>query len=135
MLRDGSKGVIGGILRNNESRCIASFYGSVGQGCPLLAELLAIKYGLEIFPGLIVDCNMRLIVECDSKAAVEWILNPERCQPLFLPLVHSIRSLLLLYLVFLKHIPRSANIEADALVKKGIGLLKIVYHCTWPLRL
>ncbi|KAK9015789.1 hypothetical protein V6N11_006883 [Hibiscus sabdariffa] len=121
MLRDGSKGGIGGILRNEEGRCIASFYGSVGQGCPILTELLAVKYGLDNFLGLSVDSNMRLIVECDSKVAVDWILNPERCQSLFLPLVHNIQSLLLCCRAFLKHIPRGANIEADILAKKGIG--------------
>ncbi|KAK9041427.1 hypothetical protein V6N11_016529 [Hibiscus sabdariffa] len=120
MLRDGSKGGIGGIFKNGEGWCIASFYESVGQGCPILTELLAVKYGLDNFLGLSVDSNMRLIVECDSKVAVDWILNPERCQSLFLPLVHNIQSLLLRYRTFLKHIPRGANIEADILAKKGI---------------
>ncbi|KAK8500264.1 hypothetical protein V6N11_001628 [Hibiscus sabdariffa] len=121
MLRDGSKGGIGGFLRNIEGRCIASFYGSVGQGCPILIELLAVKYGLDNFLGLSVDSNMRLIMECDSKVAVDWILNPERCQSLFLSLVHNIQSLLLRCRAFLKHIPRGANIEVDILAKKGIG--------------
>ncbi|KAK8596460.1 hypothetical protein V6N12_064948 [Hibiscus sabdariffa] len=45
MPRDRSKGGIGGILRNCDGRCIASFFGSVGQGCPILVELLALEIG------------------------------------------------------------------------------------------
>ncbi|KAK8564019.1 hypothetical protein V6N12_036151 [Hibiscus sabdariffa] len=45
----GRAGGVGGLLRNNDGKCFLSFSRHVGQVPPLLAEILAIKIGLELF--------------------------------------------------------------------------------------
>ncbi|KAK9038964.1 hypothetical protein V6N11_023805 [Hibiscus sabdariffa] len=49
MLRNGRLGGVRGILRDCEGRCLATFFDDVGQGTPVLAELLALSYGLGFF--------------------------------------------------------------------------------------
>ncbi|KAK9043502.1 hypothetical protein V6N11_071841 [Hibiscus sabdariffa] len=47
MLKSGLAGGIGGLLRNNEGKQLATFSELIGQSSPILAELLVLKYGLE----------------------------------------------------------------------------------------
>ncbi|XP_039056312.1 uncharacterized protein LOC120199219 [Hibiscus syriacus] len=63
----------------------------------------------------------RLIIESDSKLAVDWI-NSQVSVPLFLSnLVKEIVTSVSLKQAIVRWIPRSYNCEADKLAKEGIG--------------
>ncbi|KAK8474679.1 hypothetical protein V6N11_013257 [Hibiscus sabdariffa] len=71
IMRNWWLGGVGGLLRNNEGKCLLSFSRHVGQVPPLLAEILAIKFGLELFFTSVWRKEDNLIVESDSLKAVE----------------------------------------------------------------
>ncbi|KAL4340045.1 hypothetical protein GQ457_08G025380 [Hibiscus cannabinus] len=121
MLKNDLIGGIGGILRNSERKQLDIFFEPIRQGPPILDELLALKYGLEAFSNLNSGLNMQLIVECDNKVAVEWILNPMKFPSSFVSLVRIIAELIRTKNVLLRHILRVCNVDADVLAKKGIG--------------
>ncbi|KAK9037211.1 hypothetical protein V6N11_022130 [Hibiscus sabdariffa] len=94
---------------------------AVGQGTPVLVELLALSYGLGFFFRSDWGTSSRLVLESDSLIAVEWVFHPDKCPPMFASLTRSIRSVIDEKHVILRHIPRGCNVEADALAKAGIG--------------
>ncbi|KAK8551471.1 hypothetical protein V6N12_040109 [Hibiscus sabdariffa] len=112
---------VGGILRNNNGECLLSFSEQIGQGPPILAELQAMKIGLLIFLKSRWCYNHRLILESDSKIAVEWVLNVTLCSSLFACVVHEIADLIHMNCIVVRHIARGGNVEADTLAKRGIG--------------
>ncbi|KAE8709123.1 putative ARF GTPase activator [Hibiscus syriacus] len=63
----------------------------------------------------------RLIIESDSKSAVEWIYNQHYSPTSFSDLVEEIGALITTLDTVLRWIPRSYNMEADKLAKQGIG--------------
>ncbi|KAL4325562.1 hypothetical protein GQ457_11G020250 [Hibiscus cannabinus] len=95
--------------------------GPIGQGPPILAELQAMKIGLLIFLKSRWCYNHRLILESDSKIAVEWVLNVTLCSSLFARVVHEIADLIHMNCIVVRHIARGGNVEADTLAKRGIG--------------
>ncbi|KAK8495688.1 hypothetical protein V6N12_005594 [Hibiscus sabdariffa] len=117
----GRAGGVGGLLRNSDRKCLLSFSRYVGQVPPLLAEILAIKIGLELFFNSAWRNVDRIIVESDNKVVVEWILNPVICTGIFSPLVKEIVSLVGSNPISFRHISRGCNIDADRLAKRGIG--------------
>ncbi|KAK9006359.1 hypothetical protein V6N11_035400 [Hibiscus sabdariffa] len=121
MLRDGSKWGIGGLLRDNFGVLLASFSLPIGSGPPILAELEAISHGLDFVFTLNEFENSRLIVECDSAIAVEWISQPSLCPVVFAPLVKKCLECIKVNSVIVRLIPRSCNVDADSLAKAGIG--------------
>ncbi|XP_039065107.1 uncharacterized protein LOC120210455 [Hibiscus syriacus] len=74
---------IGGIPRDWNRVTLASFSEKVGPATPILAELKAIKRGIDLFLSSSWASKGRLIIESDSKTAVEWI-NDGISSPVFL---------------------------------------------------
>ncbi|KAL4280566.1 hypothetical protein GQ457_03G000290 [Hibiscus cannabinus] len=116
--RDGGLGGVGGLLRNSEGKCLLSFSRHVGQVPPLLAEILAIKFGLEIFFTSVWRYEVSLIVESDSLKAVEWVSNPSSCIGLYSDLVKEIADLAGTSSISFRYISRTCNIDADGLAKR-----------------
>ncbi|XP_039052541.1 uncharacterized protein LOC120194242 [Hibiscus syriacus] len=110
------KGGIGGL-----SRYLASISKAVGQGPPVLAELLAIKQGISMFFDLEVNKKNRLIVESDCKTALDWVKDPLLCPGPFLDLVGDIVSVIRERVIVFCCVKRSVNAKADELAKQGIG--------------
>ncbi|KAE8719582.1 hypothetical protein F3Y22_tig00109937pilonHSYRG00002 [Hibiscus syriacus] len=118
---DGSNGGIGGILRDWNSNSLLTFSENVGQGPPPVAELKAIKRGIEIYMSSCWVKVGRLIVESDCKSAVEWVHTPALAPVFILPLVKEISSFISDRVHSIRLIPRVCNGEADSLAKMGIG--------------
>ncbi|KAK8596753.1 hypothetical protein V6N12_065233 [Hibiscus sabdariffa] len=112
---------VGGLLRNNYGECLMSFSEQVGQGPPILAKLQAMKIGLLAFLQSRWYHNHRLILESDSKIAVEWMLNVTLCSSIFAGVVHEIKDLMHTNCIVVQHITRGGNVEADTLAKRGIA--------------
>ncbi|KAE8660741.1 hypothetical protein F3Y22_tig00116951pilonHSYRG00750 [Hibiscus syriacus] len=116
----GSGGGIGGILRDSECCTLLTFSEKVDQVTPPLAELKAIKRGIEIFLASVWVSVGRLIVESDCKSVVEWIKSPALALVFYLSLVNQILTLSNGKVHSVRWIPRASNGEADSLAKKGI---------------
>ncbi|KAK8591745.1 hypothetical protein V6N13_031777 [Hibiscus sabdariffa] len=103
----GSSGGIGGANG-------ALIVESISSGPPILAELLALKFGLLLF-GSRSECKLsRLIVECDCKIVLDWISNPS----LYMSLVEEVVSLGATRSSIFRWIPKNSNLQADILAKK-----------------
>ncbi|KAE8719951.1 Detected protein of confused Function [Hibiscus syriacus] len=89
-----SIGGIGGILRDWNCCTLLTFSENIGQGPPPVAELKAIKRGIEIFLASRWSAASRLVVESDCKSAVEWIHTPSLAPVFMLPLVREILLIL-----------------------------------------
>ncbi|KAK9003028.1 hypothetical protein V6N11_060599 [Hibiscus sabdariffa] len=91
------------------------------RGPPILAELLALKFGLSLFCSLKACEGSCLIVESDCKSALRWIVDPILCPGYFSSLIGEIISLGKLRGSIFRFVPRSGNVDADCLAKQGIG--------------
>ncbi|XP_039069273.1 uncharacterized protein LOC120215770 [Hibiscus syriacus] len=112
---------IGGILRDWNRVTLTSFSVNVGPNTPILAEMKAIKKGIDIFVSSVWASKGRLIIESDSKIAVEWIKD-QISVPVYLSnFVKEIASTVSLNQIIIRWIPRCCNCEADKLAKEGIG--------------
>ncbi|XP_039064927.1 uncharacterized protein LOC120210230 [Hibiscus syriacus] len=118
---DWRKSGVGGILRLEDGSVKGSFLEAAGPGPPLLVEILANKKGLSFFESFLPRVQDRLIIESDSKLAVEWVKNYDRCPVVYRVLVRDIGFLLRDLNGIIRWVPRSANVEADSLAKAGIG--------------
>ncbi|KAE8685834.1 bromodomain and WD repeat-containing protein 3-like isoform X4 [Hibiscus syriacus] len=125
---DGSNGGIGGILRDWNSNSLLTFSENVGQGPPPVAELKAIKRGIEIYMSSCWVKVGRLIVESDCKSAVEWVHTPAMAPVFILPLVKEISSFITDRVHSIRLIPRVCNGEADSLAKMGIDCRICVWN-------
>ncbi|KAE8658713.1 Protein MOR1 [Hibiscus syriacus] len=85
---------IGGLLRDWNGCTLLTFSESIGQAIPPLAELKAIKRGMDIFLYSRWASVGRLIVESDCSSAVEWIQSPTLAPIFFSPIVYQISSLI-----------------------------------------
>ncbi|KAK9000846.1 hypothetical protein V6N11_081330 [Hibiscus sabdariffa] len=121
MVSNGSKGGIGGIVRNNLGVCLVSFSRSIGPGPPVLAELEAILHGLKIVFSTRRFEKFRLVLECDCSVVMDWISNSSPCPSIFEPLVRQCIELIRSNSVVLRLVPRCVNSVADSLAKNGIG--------------
>ncbi|KAL4320117.1 hypothetical protein GQ457_18G008920 [Hibiscus cannabinus] len=121
MLSNGTKGGIGGIVRNSFGNCLGTFSLPIGSGPPIMAELEAINHGLNFFFSRGEFVSSRLILESDSVNAIDWISNPSLCPLIFKDLVASCMIIIEVNSVILRYIPRHLNTLADELAKKGIG--------------
>ncbi|XP_019433682.1 PREDICTED: uncharacterized protein LOC109340441 [Lupinus angustifolius] len=108
----------GGVLRDHDGRWISGISGSGNDGCPLLAELLAIQHGLQHAWQLgyrRIDC------ETDYLEVVELIngdLNV--CNHWYIDIILSIRGMWLWHWdLSLTHISRDSNMVADALAREA----------------
>ncbi|XP_039053455.1 uncharacterized protein LOC120195523 [Hibiscus syriacus] len=118
---DGLAGRIGGILRDCNCIILSTFSVSIGPGPPPLAELKAVKKGLDIFLSSDWATKGRLILESDCKSVFDWILLPNSIPSFFNSIVLDIVSLVQERVVIIRWIPRGCNWEADKLAKDGIG--------------
>ncbi|KAE8706464.1 hypothetical protein F3Y22_tig00110393pilonHSYRG00236 [Hibiscus syriacus] len=118
---DWRKSGVGGILRMENGSMVGSFQEASGLGPPILIELMSIKKGLIFFASIQRRFEDRLIVESDSKVAVDWIKNYDRCPNVYVDLVYEIITKLRGLGGIIQWVARSANVEADALAKAGIG--------------
>ncbi|KAE8727131.1 TUDOR-SN protein 1 isoform 2 [Hibiscus syriacus] len=87
---DWRKSGVGGILRDHDGSVVGSFQEAAGPGPPVLLELKAIVKGLSFFDSLQQRFKERLIVESDSKLAVDWVKNINRCPYVYLDIVTAI---------------------------------------------
>ncbi|XP_038999015.1 uncharacterized protein LOC120124383 [Hibiscus syriacus] len=90
VIADWRKNGVGGILRMENGSVVGSFQEASGPGPPILLELMAIKKGLIFFASIQRRFEDRLIVESDSKVAVDWIKNFDRCPNVYVDLVYEI---------------------------------------------
>ncbi|KAK8510994.1 hypothetical protein V6N11_051181 [Hibiscus sabdariffa] len=118
MVSNGSKGGIGGIVRNNLGVCLVTFSRSIGPGPPIMSELEAILYGLKTVFSTRGFEKFRLVLECDCSVAIDWISNSSPCPSVFEPLVRQCIELIRSNSVVLRLVPRSVNSVADSLAKK-----------------
>ena len=63
----------GGVLRDSNGRVRGVFYGSLGEVDSNIVEMMAIKTALQVFLFSPWANNYALIIESDSKLAVDWI--------------------------------------------------------------
>ncbi|KAL4279631.1 hypothetical protein GQ457_03G023260 [Hibiscus cannabinus] len=128
---DCSSGGIGGAIRNSNGALIASFSDSISSGLPILAKLLALKFGLLLF-GSQSECKLsRLIVECDCKIALGWISNPCLCPSPYKSFVKEIVSLGTARSSIFRWIPRNITLEADTLAKEGMNIRSVEFYLTF----
>ncbi|KAE8668452.1 4-hydroxy-tetrahydrodipicolinate reductase 1 [Hibiscus syriacus] len=118
---DWRKSGVGGILRVEDGSVMGSFQEAAGPGPPLLIELMEIKKGLTFFASIHQRYKERLIVETDSKLAVDWVKNYDHCPYVYIDLVKDIVTMLRDLKGFIRWAARSANVEANSLAKAGIG--------------
>ncbi|KAE8657393.1 importin-9-like isoform X2 [Hibiscus syriacus] len=95
--------------------------GAIRRDGTPLAELKAIKSGIEIFLSSRWESVGRLIVESDCESAVEWIQAPSLAHVFFSSIVFQISTLITGKVHSLRLIARACNGEADNLAKNGIG--------------
>ncbi|KAE8679344.1 crossover junction endonuclease MUS81-like isoform X2 [Hibiscus syriacus] len=119
--RTGMSAGIGGIMRDWNRSELISFSQNVGPNPIILAELKAIKKGIEVFVASVWVSKGRLIVESDSKQAVDWILDQATVPTFLSQFVKDLMSVVSLHDIIVRWIPRSCNCEADKLAKEGIG--------------
>ncbi|KAL4383684.1 hypothetical protein GQ457_15G008560 [Hibiscus cannabinus] len=119
MAGDGSKGGIGGIIRNSRGVCLAKFSLPIGPGPPILAELEAILRGLKFFFTTRGLNRFRLVLESDCAVAIGWISLSSPCPSVFEPLVRSCSEIIISKSVVFRLVPRVVNLEADLLAKEA----------------
>ncbi|KAL4271167.1 hypothetical protein GQ457_13G010790 [Hibiscus cannabinus] len=112
---------IGGVLRNHRGSILQEFSKSAGSGSSTLAEILAIKFAIESFVNSEWFSSSRLIIESDSKVAVDWISFPSSSNPTFSNLIQELNVYFITDRWMLRNIRRSQNTRADILAKSGIG--------------
>ncbi|KAE8705946.1 Autophagy-related protein 18b [Hibiscus syriacus] len=102
---------------------LVSFYRALGPCSPILAEIFAIKVGLEVFFESVWTDKGFLILESDSFLVVKWINNPKLCPVHLVDLITEIQKTVVQSNVIIKHISRCTNVEADCLAKSRIGTI------------
>ncbi|KAE8698884.1 Phospholipid-transporting ATPase 3 [Hibiscus syriacus] len=112
---------IGGVLRDAENNRLSSFSRATGPGPPILAEILAILEGLNLFINSEWRDKGRLILESDSSTALKWINNLQTCPVHYADLVRAIKETMLQFNVITTLVKRCTNDEVDGLAKSGIG--------------
>ncbi|KAE8698358.1 hypothetical protein F3Y22_tig00110597pilonHSYRG00041 [Hibiscus syriacus] len=87
---DWKKSSIGGIWRDHSGTVLGFFQESAGPGPPTLLELKAIQRGISFFASAQGEVKDRLIVESDSRVAVNWINNVDSCPVVYAFVVRNI---------------------------------------------
>ncbi|GMI75696.1 hypothetical protein like AT2G34320 [Hibiscus trionum] len=114
------KGGIGGILRDPAGLTLMQFSTSCGAVPATLAELLAVKEGINKTINLTIDLSERIIVESDCKTIVDWLTKSVNPPVAFAPMVMELAKIIESKGMILRLIPRECNTRADALAKSGI---------------
>ncbi|RYR27976.1 hypothetical protein Ahy_B01g052052 [Arachis hypogaea] len=117
VLHPGSRGACGGIIRNWEGRVVAGFSMKIGKCTITTAEIWGFYVGIKLATEMRIS---KLVVESDSKCAVELIQKTSVEKHSQSTLIRAIKELLVgLESVVVRHIYREANFCADALAKAG----------------
>ncbi|KAE8692380.1 hypothetical protein F3Y22_tig00110840pilonHSYRG00213 [Hibiscus syriacus] len=123
---DGSKGGIGGILRDQDGNLIMSFSAPIGSGSSVQAEILAIDFAIKLFMDSRWFKAYRLIVESDCAVVVNWLSNPSTILSEWASLLHPIIASLFQEKNLVNHISRRCNSLADQRAKQASGLASAV---------
>ncbi|KAE8680788.1 hypothetical protein F3Y22_tig00111366pilonHSYRG00093 [Hibiscus syriacus] len=118
--RDWKNSGIGGVLKDSSGLTVSSFKESAGPGPPTYMELKAIQKGLMFYANL-RERKGRFIIESDSKVAVDWIKEVDLVPDVYAFLIRDIVHRLNFLEGVVRWVNRTANLEADALSKAGIG--------------
>ncbi|KAE8733596.1 Myosin-1 [Hibiscus syriacus] len=121
--KDWKKSGLGGILKDSSGTTLGSFKEPAGPGPPTFMELKAIQKGLIFYADFQGRLKERLIIESDSKMAVDWVKGVEFCPVVYAYLVRDIVHWLNMFDGMVRWVSRTANLEADALAKEGIALI------------
>ncbi|KAF7839915.1 ribonuclease H [Senna tora] len=117
----------GALLRDHTGKWICGYMTNLGLSNVFIAELWGIYPGLK----LAWDKGFKkVIVESDSSLVVNQILGKNTSKSSVHPITQSIKSLLLYsWEVEIKYSPRSSNMCADGIAKKGLSWLGgLVYY-------
>ncbi|XVE65736.1 hypothetical protein DITRI_Ditri08aG0023300 [Diplodiscus trichospermus] len=115
--KPSSAGIVG-ILRYHLSMEKIRFSKSIGIKDSNVAELLAIREALILYASSIWAQNAALIIESDSKNAVNWVLNAKEPENL-LTILKMLKLMIKEWKVV--HISRECNRIADGLTKEGVN--------------
>ncbi|KAJ1432898.1 Ribonuclease H-like superfamily [Sesbania bispinosa] len=115
-----------GLLRDSKGEWLAGFSSNEENGSPQLAELLALRNGLEVAWSF--GCRA-LICECDAREIVNVVngITDFNYHPFAAVVVQVKRLMEKDWVVHLSHIPREANCAADIVAK-------IRSHSAWHWR-
>ncbi|KAE8667710.1 NUP155 protein [Hibiscus syriacus] len=119
--KDWKKSGLGGVLKDSSGHTLGSFKELADPGPPTYMELKAIQKGLIFFADFRDRLQDWLIVESDSKIALDWIKGVDFCPDVYAILVTDIVHRLIEFVGVVRWVNRTANIEADALAKEGIA--------------
>ncbi|KAK8510698.1 hypothetical protein V6N11_065211 [Hibiscus sabdariffa] len=86
---DGYAGSVGGLLCDHNGKKLLQFAFAVGSGSSILAEILAVKTGMEVFIGLKWFKKSLLIIECDSKNVVDWFNDCSKAPDYFIHIMNN----------------------------------------------
>ena len=107
----------GGLIRDSEGRWINGYSRSIGHTISVVAELWAVRDGLNLAIQLGISC---LEVELDAKIIVELLENTNSINIKISPLLHDCRFLLTRFTqVRVAHVYREVNRCVDLLAKQG----------------
>ena len=110
----------GGLIRDSEGRWLKGFSRAIGHTTSVVAELWAVRDGLNLAIQLGISC---LEVELDAKIVVELLENNDSTNFKFSPVLHDCRYLLTRFTqVRVAHVYREVNRCADFLAKHGCCL-------------
>eukprot|EP00268_Persea_americana_P066521 TRINITY_DN906_c1_g1_i4.p1 TRINITY_DN906_c1_g1~~TRINITY_DN906_c1_g1_i4.p1 ORF type:complete len:123 (-),score=20.73 TRINITY_DN906_c1_g1_i4:193-561(-) len=108
---------VGGVICNEDGNIIL-FYSSPTGVCSInKAELLALNIGLREASCLLPQ---RLLVEGDSSCVIQWATQSSPPPWYLAEIIEEVLQLSGDLNVSFHHIMRSANAEADKLVKEGV---------------
>jgi len=108
-----------GVRIETGGEVLQEFGGYIGRATNNAAEYRALLRGLQMARDLSAEC---VSVRSDSELVVKQMNGSYRVKnAALLPLYREARALCRAFQSFdIKHIPRSANVEADRLANKGI---------------
>ncbi|KAE8708036.1 Plastidic glucose transporter 4 [Hibiscus syriacus] len=118
---DWKRSGLGGVLKDVSGSILDSFKESAGPGPPTLMELRAILKGLAFFDSIRRRFKERMIIESDSRVAVDWVKDPVLCPHGYVHIVKDIIQKLRDCEGVIRWVNKTANIEADALAKAGMA--------------
>ncbi|KAE8679153.1 hypothetical protein F3Y22_tig00111402pilonHSYRG00897 [Hibiscus syriacus] len=118
---DWRRSGLGGVLKDVSGSILASFKESACPRPPTLMELKVILKGLVFFESIRQRYKERLIIESDSRVAVDWVKDVVLCPDVYVHTVKDIIQKLRDCEDVIRWVNRTANLEADALAKAGIG--------------
>ncbi|KAL4387638.1 hypothetical protein GQ457_09G018810 [Hibiscus cannabinus] len=119
MKADGSTGGIGGVLKDEYKHTLMTLSLKIGSGPSIMAEILALQFGLQPFLSSAWVDRFKLVIECDCRVAIEWVRSPSLALDCFKVWVTYLHKALVEGGFCFRHILRQCNIETDSLGKNG----------------